>query len=142
MVQNYYKILGVSREASFKEIRKAYHTIALKNHPDKNPGSQSLNQRFAEINSAYEVLRDSKKRATYDRQYNDSSEEFETLLEIIIYVSNCGIAYIKTEMKKLMTETKKLVVSVSKSVALSAKIKAQDQYEKLLRMHKSGKYVI
>ncbi len=132
MVQNYYKILGVSREASFKEIRKAYHTLALKNHPDKNPESQSLNQHFAEINSAYEVLRDSKKRATYDRQYNDSSEEFETLLEIIIYVSNCGIAYIKTEMKKLMTETKKLVVSVSKSVALSAKIKAQDQYEKLL----------
>ncbi len=132
MIQNYYKTLGVSKEASSKEIRKAYHTLALKNHPDKNPGSQALNQRFAEINSAYEILKDSKTRAAYDLQYNDSSEEFETLIEIIIYVSNCGIAYIKTEMKKLVTETKKLVVSVSKSVALSAKNKAQDQYEKLI----------
>ncbi|MEK6587544.1 MAG: DnaJ C-terminal domain-containing protein [Chloroflexota bacterium] len=62
--RDYYQILGISRQADDKEIKRVYRQLALKYHPDKNPDSE---EKFKEINEAYEVLGDPEKRAKYDR---------------------------------------------------------------------------
>lgn len=64
---DYYQRLGVSRTADTEEIKKAYRQLALKYHPDRNQGSKEAEERFKEVTEAYEVLRDSEKRAVYDR---------------------------------------------------------------------------
>ena len=64
---DYYDILGVDHNASEVEIKKAYRQLALKYHPDKNPGNQSAETKFKEASEAYEVLCDPQKRARYDR---------------------------------------------------------------------------
>jgi len=65
--KDYYKILGVARNASQDEIRRAYRKLAMQYHPDRNPGDRQAEERFKEINEAYQVLSDSQKRAHYDR---------------------------------------------------------------------------
>lgn len=65
--KDYYKILGVNRNASAEEIRKAYRKLALKYHPDKNPGDKAAEERFKDINEAYQALGDPQKRARYDQ---------------------------------------------------------------------------
>jgi DnaJ family protein B protein 4 len=71
MGKDYYKILGVGKDASEEEIKKAYRKGALKWHPDKNPNNQQLaKEKFTEIGEAYEVLRDKQKRAIFD-QYGE-----------------------------------------------------------------------
>ncbi|KAG9157210.1 hypothetical protein Leryth_004880 [Lithospermum erythrorhizon] len=65
--KSYYDILQVPKGAAEDQIKRAYRKLALKYHPDKNPGSEEANKKFAEINNAYEVLSDSEKRNIYDR---------------------------------------------------------------------------
>lgn len=65
--KDYYKILGVERKASADDIRKAYRKLALKYHPDRNPGDKAAEDRFKEINEAYQALGDPEKRARYDQ---------------------------------------------------------------------------
>ncbi|CAA6654377.1 unnamed protein product [Spirodela intermedia] len=65
--KSYYDVLQVPRGASEDQIKRAYRKLALKYHPDKNPGNEEANKRFAEINNAYEVLSDREKRNIYDR---------------------------------------------------------------------------
>lgn len=65
--KDYYEILGVSRDASESDIKKAYRSLALKYHPDRNPGDKEAEAKFKEISEAYEVLSDPEKRARYDR---------------------------------------------------------------------------
>ena len=65
--RDYYDVLGVSREAEFNEIKKAYRRAALKHHPDKNPGDAEAEARFKEAAEAYEVLSDPQKRDIYNR---------------------------------------------------------------------------
>jgi len=65
--KDYYKILGVDRNATQKEIKQAYRRLARKHHPDVNPGDRLAQERFKEINEAYEVLGDPEKRKKYDQ---------------------------------------------------------------------------
>jgi curved DNA-binding protein len=64
---DYYKILGVPRDASAADIKNAYRKLAMQYHPDRNPGDKKAEERFKEINEAYQVLSDPKKRERYDQ---------------------------------------------------------------------------
>lgn len=76
MAKDYYDILGVSKTASEAEIKKAYLKLARKNHPDANPHDKKAKERFQEIQKAYDVVGDEKKRAQYD-QLGGAYEQFE-----------------------------------------------------------------
>ena len=92
--RDYYEVLGVGREAASKEIADAYRKLAIKNHPDKNPGDEEAIVRFKECAEAFEVLGDADKRARYDRfghagvegmgghQFSDVNDIFEAFGDI------------------------------------------------------------
>src|SRR5260221_669653 len=65
--QDYYETLGVRRDADADTLKKAFRSLAMKCHPDRNPDDNGAEQRFKEINEAYDVLKDEQKRAAYDR---------------------------------------------------------------------------
>lgn len=65
--RDYYQVLGVKRGAAAEEIKAAYRKLAKELHPDKNPGDATAEQKFKEINEAYDILKDPEKRAAYDR---------------------------------------------------------------------------
>jgi len=65
--QDFYDILGVSKSADADELKRAYRKLAMQFHPDRNPGDQSAEHKFKDINEAYDVLKDDQKRAAYDR---------------------------------------------------------------------------
>ena len=65
--RDYYEVLGVSKSATADEIKKAYRKLAVKHHPDKNPGDHTAEEKFKELGEAYDILMDDNKRAAYDR---------------------------------------------------------------------------
>ena len=66
-VRNYYEMLGVTKNASSSEIKKAYRTLAIKYHPDRNLGNKAAEEKFKDINEAYEILSDQTRRVQYDQ---------------------------------------------------------------------------
>lgn len=74
MKQDYYEVLGVNKNATASEIKKAYRKKAVQNHPDKNPGDKAAEERFKQAAEAYEVLSSPDKKAKYD-QYGHAAFE-------------------------------------------------------------------
>jgi len=72
--RDYYKVLDVARNASEADMKKAYRRLAMKFHPDRNPGDHEAEDKFKEAKEAYEVLSDTQKRAVYD-QYGHAGVE-------------------------------------------------------------------
>jgi molecular chaperone DnaJ len=70
--RDYYEVLGVKRDASEQEIKKAYRRVAMKYHPDRNPDDKTAEEKFKEASEAYEVLSDAKKRGAYDQYGHDA----------------------------------------------------------------------
>lgn len=75
--RDYYEILGISKSATEQEIKQAYRKLALKYHPDKNKGNAEAEEKFKEATEAYEVLRDPKKRASYDKFGHEGVSGFD-----------------------------------------------------------------
>jgi curved DNA-binding protein len=75
MARDFYSVLGLSRSATPDEIKKSFRKLASKLHPDKNPGSKTAEAQFKEVNRAYEVLSDPKKRSLYDEFGEDALRE-------------------------------------------------------------------
>lgn len=65
--KDFYEILGIGKSASQEEIKKAYRKLAIKYHPDKNPGDKEAEEKFKEISAAFEILKDEEKRQKYDQ---------------------------------------------------------------------------
>jgi len=76
---DYYRILGVSREASDEEIKKAYRKLVFQHHPDRNPDSKDAEAKIREINAAYEIVGDVEKRRSYDRLFWGDEPRAETV---------------------------------------------------------------
>src|SRR4029079_16757439 len=72
--KDYYNILGVKKDAKADEIKKAYRRLARKHHPDVNPNDKASQEKFKEVQEAYDILSDEKKRKVFDRfgYYNDN----------------------------------------------------------------------
>ena len=82
-MSNYYETLGVSKNATADEIKKAYRTLAFKYHPDRNPGDKAAEEKFKQITAAYDVLGDETKRRNYDlggfetNNYSSDSQQYQ-----------------------------------------------------------------
>jgi molecular chaperone DnaJ len=72
--KDYYEVLGVNRDATEEELKKAYRKLAMKHHPDRNPDNPKAEEQFKEAKEAYETLSDGQKRSAYD-QYGHAAFE-------------------------------------------------------------------
>src|SRR5574340_536941 len=82
MNTDYYKVLGVDKKASNDDIKKAYRRLALKYHPDKNPGNKEAEEKFKKLSEAYAVLSDKEKRNQYDNFGSDNFSQRYTQEDI------------------------------------------------------------
>jgi len=113
---NYYHTLGVSRDANDQEIKKAFRQLALRYHPDRNPGNiKEAEEKFKEINQAYEILGDEKKRWQYDRLLdwpgysrrtiiiNDTPKDaadIDLLREMLQRIADMGLSFSASNYRK------------------------------------------
>lgn len=100
---DYYRILGVSREASDEDIKKAYRKLVFQHHPDRNPDSKDAEAKIREINAAYEIVGDAEKRRSYDRLFWGDEPRAETV--------NPGVILDEME-KKLFDEGRKELFAI------------------------------
>jgi len=84
--RDYYEVLGVDKSAGEREIKKAYKKLAMKYHPDRTQGDKGLEDKFKEIQEAYEILSDSQKRAAYD-QYGHNMAMRELIQTVVAVAS-------------------------------------------------------
>ena len=102
--KDYYRLLGISRKATPAQIKKAYHRMAKRFHPDRNPGDKSAENRFKDINEAYEVLSDAHKRAHYDNILRYQATGFDFIERMARKAQRQGAAGLDLdELKRMFT---------------------------------------
>lgn len=94
--KDYYELLEVSRDADGETIKKSYRRLAMKYHPDRNPGDKEAETKFKEINEAYDVLKDSQKRAAYDRYGHQPLPAAQAATRSTVLNSTSGRAAFRT----------------------------------------------
>jgi len=101
-LKDYYQILNVSRDANAEDIKKAFRRLALRYHPDRNPGNvREAGEKFKEINEAYEVLSDEQRRWQYDRLASLSSYPRRTMPVEDIFNEDMGADSILEMLRRL-----------------------------------------
>ena len=154
-----YEILGIGRDATKEEIKKAYRKLALKYHPDHNPGNQEAEEKFKEVNMAYEVLSDPGKKKEYDETGNYDGEDnvrkaaIDHLRSMMAQavkqdnemsrISSFGNLYESdnTLMKKIMRALVKQKADTNSSIVEARKtIKHLEEEKKKVRMKDNAKH--
>ena len=125
--RDYYEVLGVGRNASDEEIKKAYRKSALKFHPDKNSGDKTSEERFKEISEAYEVLSDPEKRKQYDEELEalksgPFSEQAESSFNPVLEVDKTRFEFKGLEWGTTVSES--LVISNTGGGVLTGTVKS------------------
>lgn len=115
--QDYYEILGVSKTAEEREIKKAYKRLAMKYHPDRNQGDKEAEAKFKEIKEAYEVLTDSQKRAAYD-QYGHAAFEQGGMAAAVLAAAQTSAIFLVTFSAIFLAAD--VVVNVRRAVLIYA----------------------
>lgn len=154
-----YEILGIGHDATKEEIKKAYRKLALKYHPDHNPGNQEAEEKFKEVNMAYEVLSDPDKKKEYDETGNYDGEDnvrkaaIDHLRSMMAQavkqdnemsrISSFGSLYESdnTLMKKIMRALAKQKADTNSSIVEARKtIKHLEEKKKKVRMKDNAKH--
>ena len=124
---DYYETLGVARGASEDDVRKAYRRLARKYHPDLNPGDKSSEDRFKNVQEAYDILSDSKKRQMYD-QYGFYSDQAMAMLRDAVAKGFRNAAHMKNDPDldtlRQRDDFKKLVAELERKNVAEAAAKA------------------
>jgi molecular chaperone DnaJ len=114
---DYYRVLGVSREASDDEIKKVYRKLVFQHHPDRNPDSATAEAKIREINAAYEIVGDAEKRRNYDR-LNWGDEPREDVVDPFVILYEMEQKLFDEGRKELFALLVKNVVRVKTELAL------------------------
>ena len=120
--KDYYRLLGISRKATTAQIKKAYHRMAKRFHPDHNPGDKAAENRFKDVNEAYEVLSDKRKRAQYDNILRYQATGFDFIERMARKAQRQGAAGLDLdELKRMFTGKKRGKTSKGKKGAAEGK---------------------
>ena len=115
MKKDYYKILGVNKDASNDEIKRSYRKLSLKYHPDRNPNNKEAEEKFKEVSEAYSVLSDSEKRQQYDRfgtvdgDFNGMNMNAEDIFEDFFGHHGFGFGFEDEPQERIVKGTDKIL---------------------------------
>lgn len=112
-MKDYYQVLGIDPRATNEEIKKAYRLYATKFHPDKQNGDKFFEERFKEIQEAYEILSDTNKKSNYDLKFQNSKSNYQQYKEP--HISDEDLKRTEQELKKMRLEIKKANLEFKKN---------------------------
>lgn len=123
---DYYRILGVSREASDEDIKKSYRKLVFEHHPDRNPDNPYAEEKIREINLAYEIIGDAEKRQSYDRLYWSGEPRADTV-DLAVVLTNMEQTLFNEGRKELFAILMRDVTRIKEELQLIRKRTVAEQ---------------